>query len=95
MFVIVIDLYDEFLKNHNEDIDGIYETIASFFDERGFTKLRDGVYLSDKDVNAVSATVAVEELASRRKWFALTIKSAKLLRVEEESDLIDAIRMFK
>lgn len=95
MFMIVIDLYDEVLENQSKEIDVVYETISSFLSRRGFTKLRDGVYLSDKDVNAVSATVAVEELAFRRKWFALTIKSAKLLRVEEESDLIDAIRMFK
>ena len=90
--MIVIDLYDDFLKKKN--IDGAYAIIDTFLSRYGFAKLRGGVYLSTKNVDAVSVTITVEKLASRCKWFSPAIKSAKLLRVKEESDLIDAIKMF-
>lgn len=61
-------------------------------DEFMFKWQQDGLYFGDASVNAVSCVLAVQTLVNRFDWFAPSVRSARLLRIEEHTDLMRAIK---
>ncbi|MGH7018492.1 MAG: hypothetical protein ACREEY_01345, partial [Brevundimonas sp.] len=49
------------------------------------------VYYGDENVDAVSAVLAVQELTTRFDWFAASVRDIRMLRIENNDDLMPAI----
>jgi virulence-associated protein VapD len=67
------------------DIRSVLET------EFHFTRQQDVLYFGDHSVNAVTCVLATQTLAERFDWFKPSVKSIRLLRIDENADLMRSI----
>jgi virulence-associated protein VapD len=65
--------------------------IAAVFGEYGFTRIQGSVYFGDENSDAVHCVMAVQEADRRFSWFAQTVRDLRMLRVDEDNDLMPAI----
>jgi len=62
-------------------------------ESNGFTLQQGSVYFGDSTkINAVSCVTTVQKLAKEYPWFATCVKDVRMLRIEENNDLMPAIR---
>jgi virulence-associated protein VapD len=57
----------------------------------GFDHQQGSVYFGTADVTAVSCVLAVQDLASTLPWFSASVRDIRMLRIEENNDLSEAI----
>jgi virulence-associated protein VapD len=70
---------------------GCYEKIALVFAEFGFTRVQGSVYFGDEATDAVHCVMAVQEADRRFSWFGRAVRDLRMLRVDEDNDLMPAI----
>lgn len=70
-----------------------YADIARFLRDRGFDRQRDSVYFGDDTVDVVRCQTSVQELAIEFSWFAPSMKDIRMLRIEDNNDLMPAIEL--
>lgn len=94
MYMISIDLDSEKLKKEykNESIGNAYTEIKSFLKSRGFSS-RSGFNFTT-DQNAIFCILTVADLTENFDWFARSVSDVKLLRIEEETDLLPIVSRF-
>jgi virulence-associated protein VapD len=68
-----------------------YAKIASVFADFGFARVQGSVYFGDEKSDAVHCVMAVQEADRRFAWFAQTVRDLRMLRVDEDNDLMPAI----
>jgi virulence-associated protein VapD len=68
-----------------------YSKIASVLASHGFTGVQGSVYFGDEDSDPVRCVVAVQELDSRYAWFGRVVRDLRMLRVDENNDLLPAL----
>ncbi len=56
-------------------------------DKQGFT-----AYFDNEPVDAVKTVMAARKLASKYEWFAPSVRDIRMLRIEDDNDLMIAIR---
>ena len=70
----------------------VYSGINRILEKYGFKHRQGSIYFGDADrVNAVTCVLAVQELAKTYDWFSTYIKDARMLRIEDETDLMPAV----
>ena len=58
----------------------------------GFTRQQGSVYFGDPlKVDAVSCVLAVQDLAKQYPWFSASVDDIRMLRIEDNNDLMPAI----
>lgn len=95
MFAITFDLDTESLKNmyHNGSYNNAYTDVRRVLvDEYGFSWQQGSVYFGGTSVDAVSCVLAVQDLTARFDWFAPSVKDIRMLRIEDNNDLMPAIK---
>ena len=89
VYTILIAFDEEKLGRHR--LDGgskdAEPDVRRYLAERGFTALQRGLYVGDGTVDAVRSVVVVQGMAEAFAWFAPSLLDARLLRIEESSDL--------
>jgi virulence-associated protein VapD len=68
-----------------------YAKIAAVFAEYGFARVQGSVYFGDEKSDAVHCVMAVQEADRRFAWFGPVIRDLRMLRVDEDNDLMPAI----
>ena len=68
-----------------------YAKIADVFAKFGFTRVQGSVYFGNSDSDAVHCVMAVQEADRRFAWFSQTVRDLRMLRVDEDNDLMPAI----
>ena len=70
LYAIAFDLHQDSLKTAypNDSYQNAYQQIGSFLAKRGFTRQQGSVYFGDETVTAVTAILAVQELAKAYTW---------------------------
>ena len=93
MYAITFDLDQEMLsKNyHNASYTNAYNDIKRALAAHGFSRQQGSVYFGDETVNAVSCVLAVMSLTTANPWFAPSIKDIRMLRIEDDNDLLPAV----
>jgi virulence-associated protein VapD len=94
MYAIVFDLDQESLSNtyHNESYKNAYGDIKKIFEAHGFTRQQGSVYFGNPEkVDAVTCVLTVMELVKNSPWFAPSVKDIRMLRIEDNNDLMPAI----
>jgi virulence-associated protein VapD len=70
---------------------GCYEKIATVFAEFGFSRVQGSVYFGDENSDAVRCVMAVQEADRRYAWFGRVTRDLRMLRVDEDNDLLPAL----
>jgi len=73
-------------KNANGDIKKTLES-------HGFNRQQGSVYFGDVGkVDAVACVLAVMDLAKQNPWFAPSVSDIRMLRIEDNNDLMPAVK---
>lgn len=94
MFAITFDLDTESLKAayHNDSIGNAYKDIRNILtNDYGFTWQQGSTYFGTDDVDAVTCVLAAQDLSNRLPWFASSIRDIRMLKIEDNNDLMPAI----
>jgi virulence-associated protein VapD len=95
MYAITFDLDTTVLKDtyHNASYNNAYTDIRNVLvDEYGFDWQQGSVYFGGSAVDAVSCVLAVQDLASRYDWFTPSVRDIRMLRIEENNNLMPAVK---
>ena len=67
--------------------------IKKALESHGFTRQQGSVYFGDvAKVDAVSCVLAVMDLAKNNPWFEPSVKDIRMLRIEENNNLMPAVK---
>lgn len=94
MYAITFDLETSSLREtyQNDSYTNAYMDIRKVLvDEYGFDWQQGSVYFGSSTVDAVTCVLAVQDLAARYAWFAPSVRDIRMLRIEENNDLMPAV----
>lgn len=96
MYAIVFDLDQETLEKtyHVPSYQNAYGDIKKALEKHGFTRQQGSVYFGNgpTKVDAVSCVLAVMDLAKENDWFGPSVKDIRMLRIEDDNDLMPAVK---
>lgn len=95
MYAVTFDLDTACLGSsyHTQSPNNAYADVRRFLESRGFTWTQGSVYFGDPaTINGVTCVLVIQELARQFPWFAACVKDVRMLRIEENNDLLPAIR---
>lgn len=94
MYAVLFDLDTNCL---NEQYEGTtyhnaYKLIKDYMINNGFEWKQGSVYFGNPNkIDAVTCVLTVQKLAKTHPWFATCVKDVRMLRIEENNDLLPAI----
>ena len=93
MYAVTFDMDTSCLgeEYHNESMPNAYGNIRKFMEANHFTRQQGSVYFGDETINAVNCIMTIQKLAKKYPWFAACAKDVRMLRIEENNDLLPAI----
>ena len=94
MYAVVFDIDTNCLADnyHTPSSTNAYGDIRKFMESNGFTWQQGSVYFGGATINAVTCVTTVQKLAVQFSWFTTCVKDVRMLRIEENNDLMPAIR---
>jgi virulence-associated protein VapD len=57
----------------------------------GFSRMQGSLYFGTPESNAISCVLAVRDLDDKYVWFGRIVKDLRMLRIDEDNDLIPAL----
>ena len=95
MYAISFDLDTKALQDTypNTSWQNGYADLARFLRTRGFDRQQGSVYFGDDSVDVVRCQNAVLELTIEFDWFASSVRDIRMLRIEDNNDLMPAIEL--
>ena len=93
VYAITFDLDTQMLEQHYDGPSwrNAYMDIRKALADHGFDWRQGSVYFGDDDVTAVTCVLAVQDMAGRFPWFSPAVRDIRMLRIEENNDLLPAI----
>ena len=88
---VVLSFDPEHLARHQMSERQALGEVAPVFAGCGFKETVPGFYVGSGGVDAVRAVVAVQDVADALSWFAPCLRTARLLRIEDDGDLTIAL----
>jgi len=95
MYAVTFDIDTNCLSDnyHNQSSTNAYGDIRKFMEANGFIWQQGSVYFGNPStINAVTCVTTVQRLAKQFPWFTVCVKDVRMLRIEENNDLMPAIR---
>lgn len=94
MYAIAFDLDTTVLETvyRNASYTNAYSDIRKALEPHGFERQQGSVYFGDETVDAVKCVLAVMEVSSRFDWFEPSVRDIRMLRIEDNNDLMPAVR---
>ncbi|MBD8555490.1 virulence factor [Rhizobium sp. CFBP 8762] len=92
MYAVVFDLDTETLKQlyPNPSWNNAYTDVRNYLTSRGFEWRQGSTYFGDQTIDAVRCVRVVQRLAKKYPWFQPSVKDIRMLRIEENNDLMMA-----
>jgi virulence-associated protein VapD len=70
-----------------------YADIRKVLEKHGFSRQQGSIYFGDPaKIDAVKSVLAVMGLARTYAWFAPSVRDIRMLRIEEQNNLMDALQ---
>jgi virulence-associated protein VapD len=93
MYAIAFDLDTDALQQAygSDNWRNAYEAIRAAFEKHGFNRQQGSVYFGNQEVTPVHCVLAVQEACRRYPWFRFVVRDIRMLRIEENNDLLPAI----
>ncbi len=94
MYAVAFDLDTELLQQSypGDSWNNAYTEIRRALEESGFEWRQGSVYFGNDTVTPVTCVLAMQELTQRFPWFTTCVRDIRMLRIEENNDLIPAIQ---
>jgi virulence-associated protein VapD len=94
-YAIAFDLDTKTLEQlyNNASWQNAYNDIGRFLREQGFDRQQGSVYFGNDEIDAVRCQNAVMEMTMKFPWFASCVKDIRMLRIEDNNDLMSAIEL--
>jgi virulence-associated protein VapD len=93
MFAITFDLDTQTLEQTygNPSWRNAYGEIRKTLADHGLDWQQGSVYFGNEKVDAVTCVLAVQDLTERYGWFQPSVRDIRMLRIEDNNDLMPAI----
>ena len=93
MYAIVFDFDTETLKQlyPNNSWNNAYADVRTYLTGRGFDWKQGSVYYGDDTVDAVRCVRVVQRLAKKYPWFKPAVRDIRMLRIEDNDNLMEAL----
>ena len=92
MYAIAFDMDIESLRQHYGDpYNNAYMEIRRILERFGFRWQQGSTYFGGESVNAVTCVIAAMDLSRNLPWFAPSVRDIRMLRIEENNDLMPAV----
>jgi len=93
MYAIVFDLDQQTLQQtyYNASYQNAYGDIRKELEKRGFDWQQGSTYFGNDSVDAVACVLAAQHLARTYPWFTPSVRDIRMLRIEDNNDLLPAI----
>ena len=93
MYAIVFDFDTQTLEElyPNPSWRNAYSDVRSYLTARGFDWKQGSTYFGDDTVDAVRCVRVVQKLATKYPWFKASVRDIRMLRIEENNDLAQAL----
>lgn len=95
MYAITFDLDTKVLQDSypNASWQNAYTDVGRVLRDHGFARQQGSVYFGDDTVDVVRCQIAVQRLALTFPWFAPSVSDIRMLRIEDNNDLMPAIEL--
>ena len=95
MYAVAFDLDTSCLDDnyHNKSTTNAYGDVRKHMEANGFTWVQGSVYFGGDGIDAVKCVITVQKLAMKYPWFTTCVKDIRMLRIEENNDLMPAIQL--
>lgn len=95
VYAIVFDLDTETLEKlyGSAAWRNAYSDIRDFLTARHFQWMQGSTYFGDDSIDAVKTVTTVQALARRFPWFKPAVRDIRMLRIEENNDLAEALEL--
>lgn len=92
-YAIAFDLDTQTLRAAypNDSWNNAYTDIGRHLKSRGFEWTQGSVYFGGPEVDAVRCVIVSQELARKFPWFTSSVRDMRMLRIEENNDLMPAV----
>jgi len=87
MYAILIDVDVNCLSN----VAKTYSDVRRFLEDNNFTWKQGGLFFGNEGVNSIDCVLVIQKLVKTYPWVVGCAKDIRLLRIEENSDLLPAI----
>jgi len=93
MYAIVFNLDTNVLQAtyRNSSWNNAYFDIRQVLEKRGFEWQQGSTYFGNERVTPVDCVLVVQELRREYDWFQPSVRDIRMLRIEENNDLLPAI----
>ncbi|HUG61676.1 MAG TPA: virulence factor [Methylomirabilota bacterium] len=93
MYAIAFDFDTEMLERlyPNPSWRNAHADVRDYLLENGFEHRQGSVYFGEPHVTAVDCVAVVQDMASEFSWFTPAIRDIRMLRIEENNDLMVAL----
>ena len=93
MYAITFDMDTTALQasDRNASWQNAYFDIGKVLNRFGFDRQQGSVYFGDDSVDAVRCVLAVQALAKAYVWFSPSVRDIRMLRIEDNNDLMPAV----
>jgi virulence-associated protein VapD len=93
MYAVLFDLDTNCLNDnyHGNNVPNAYGDIRKFMELNEFEWRQGSVYFGNDKIDAVKCVITVQKLAKLYPWFSTCVKDVRMLRIEENNDLMPAI----
>lgn len=92
-YAIAFDLDTEMLSKTytGNSPNNAYSDIKNTLEKCGFIWQQGSVYFGNEKVDAVKTVMAARKLATKYVWFRPSVRDIRMLRIEDDNDLMIAI----
>lgn len=93
MFAISFDLDTDILNEtcHGNSYMNAYSDIRRILSANGFSWTQGSVYFGDETVDAVRCVLTVQQISKTYDWFEPSVRDIRMLRIEDNNDLMPAV----
>ena len=93
MYAVTFDIDTNCLNEeyHNPSATNAYGDVRKFMEANNFAWQQGSVYFGNDKVTAVSCVLTIQALAKKHPWFIACVKDVRMLRIEEDNDLMPAL----
>lgn len=95
MYAVTFDIDTNCLNNEyqTQSSNNAYKDIRVFMESNNFKWQQGSVYFGNESINAVSCVLIVQELSRKYSWFAACVKDVRMLKIQENNDLMPVLRL--
>ena len=95
MYAISFDLDTKVLEQSypSSSWQNAYADIGRFLREHGFDRQQGSVYFGDETVDVVRCQTVAQQMTMAFDWFAPSVRDIRMLRIEDNNDLMPAVEL--